>query len=120
MLFAAKNPSRERSALSTSSARDLPSAQTTKERKPWLDLCAAEAAQPPHIQAVLFATISGCTISGRQHVRFRAAEEAAPIATDGSDVCYENGPRFEAERASMTVQRLETKLVVIAAGTEKQ
>ena len=41
--------------------------------------------QLPHIQAILFATISGCTISGRQHVRLRAAEEAAPIAAD--DLC---------------------------------
>ena len=41
VLFAAKkkHSSHERVALSTSSARDLPNAQTTKERKPWLDLC---------------------------------------------------------------------------------
>ena len=53
--------------------------------------------QLPHIQAILFATISGCTISGADMCVF-----ARPRKRHRSQltICaHENGPRFEAERA---------------------
>ena len=74
----------------------LLSAQTMKERRPgWSDV---KWRRPQHIQAILLARISGCTISERQHVRFRATHRNR--RQRGLMTCaHENRPRFEAERA---------------------